>query len=228
MINWEQINYNIAAAEMDFSRIQFSKSGIAPISPGIEFVELRNQLLQLRDELYEREGFDYVNNLGYKFDLTFGLGLYQLLSKTAGFTNRVASNDDVWRYLSIKVIPDIVYCRWGDKEDRYYRKSTRIWLKSIWWYIHLSWAGDAGSTQEILKRNTTDSILNLVERPGIGYYVELYREIMKQYAEISDSERMVFRRALKLNTALLPVTYPELAEGGIPGYVKYLFDTVQE
>ena len=91
----------------------------------------------------------------------------------------------------------------------------------------MSWAGSVEATRERLASNTTDTIMNLVERPGLGYYVELYREIMKQYALIEDSSRNGFRSILKLNTALLPVTYPELAEGGIEGYVQYLFDSIK-
>ena len=108
-----------------------------------------------------------------------------------------------------------------------YITSRRIWLKNIWWYIHLSWNGSSKRTYEILKNNTTDTIQQLVERPGVGYYVSLYREIMFQYSTINDPSRFLFRKVLKLNTALLPVTYPELISGGIKEYVGYLFRKVQ-
>ena len=180
--------------------------------------------------MYEREGFDQFYRIPtYLYDLNFGLALYEVLNPRTGFNNRVATNDDVWRYLSVRVVPDIVRVRWqgNANEDRIFRMNRRIWLKQIWWYIHLSWAGSIEATRERLASNTTDTIMNLVERPGLGYYVELYREIMKQYALIEDSSRNGFRSILKLNTALLPVTYPELAEGGIEGYVQYLFDSIK-
>lgn len=87
--------------------------------------------------------------------------------------------------------------------------------------------GSSEETFNLLKNNTTDTVVQLVERPGIGYYTDLYRELMKQYANINDSSRNIFRRALKLNTALLPVSYPELMDGGIPEYIKYIFSKVQ-
>ncbi|OFS29445.1 MULTISPECIES: hypothetical protein [Abiotrophia] len=230
MINWEQLNYDVSSAAIDYERLLINKDGSLSISPGPEFVSLRERLLAKRDEMYEREGFDQFYRIPtYLYDLNFGLALYEVLNPRTGFNNRVATNDDVWRYLSVRVVPDIVRVRWqgNANEDRIFRMNRRIWLKQIWWYIHLSWAGSVEATRERLASNTTDTIMNLVERPGLGYYVELYREIMKQYALIEDSSRNGFRSILKLNTALLPVTYPELAEGGIEGYVQYLFDSIK-
>ena len=77
-----------------------------------------------------------------------------------------------------------------------------------------------------MKDNTTDTVVQLVERPGIGYHVEMYREIMYQYSFIQDSSREVFRRLLKLNTATILTTTPELVEGGIKKYVQDLYNAV--
>ena len=87
--------------------------------------------------------------------------------------------------------------------------------------------GNEEDTYRIIKDNSTDTVLQLVERPGIGYNVLLYREIMAQYAEHEDTSRELFRRILKLNTARLLTTSPELVEGGIKQYVLDLFDTVE-
>ena len=145
------------------------------------------------------------------------------LRKDDDFSNRVAANDEIWRFLSIKVIPDIVHARWGMNASHFYQTSRRIWLKTIWWYIHLSWQNSIDETYKILIDNTTDTILQLVERPGLGYNVELFREIMKQYANYSDSSRNLFRTVLKLNTAKILTTSPELVDGGIEKYVDSLF-----
>ena len=100
---------------------------------------------------------------------------------------------------------------------------SESWLKNIWWYIHLSWNNDEQTTHDIIRNNTTDTILNLVERPGLGYYVDVYREIMKRYSDCND--RDLFRKVLKLNTARLLTTSPELVDGGIEAYVEGLFRT---
>lgn len=207
----------------DYRELEINVDSVTPIKVKDEFLPLRNKLLEARDRIFEENGYDYKNKLDYKYDLLFGIELYSILNEKIGFTNRVATNDDVWRYLSICVVPDIVHARWGLNEDRYYKTPRRIWLKTIWWYIHLSWQNNKKDTYNILKNNTTDTIVQLVERPNLGYYVSMFRELMRQYKDIDDSSRSIFRRAMKLNTARLLTTSPELVEGGIKQYVKDLF-----
>jgi len=227
MINWESIIYEINKASKDFEKLQVKSTSIEPIHPRNEFIELRQDLIKARDEIFEKHNLDNANKLDYSFDLLFGLEVYQIFNEDIAFTNRVATNDDVWRYLSICVIPDIVHSRFSLNADHYYKITKRIWLKTIWWYIHLSWRGNKKDTYEILKDNSTDTILQLVERPGIGYYKEMYRELMFQYTNYEDKSRDLFRRALKLNTARLLTISPELVEGGIQGYVYNLFETAK-
>lgn len=225
MITWESINYSVTQAKRDFDNIEVKSNEIHPIKLSPEYVELRNKLIDARNEVFDKHYFDIANKLDYKFDLTFGIKLYQILNDDIGFTNRVATSDDVWRFLSLHVIPDIVHSRWDMNEDHFYKISRRIWLKTIWWYIALSWQGDEESTYNLLNKNSTDTILQLVERPGIGYHIELYRELMKQYGKISDPTRNIFRQVLKLNTARLLTVSPELIEGGIDAYVENLFES---
>ncbi|RIP34987.1 hypothetical protein BUZ14_07390 [Staphylococcus gallinarum] len=228
MINWENINYDINNAKRDFDKLQVLSTEIAPIETPNEFEDLRQKLLEARDDIFLEYQLDGVEKLDYKFDLLFGIRLFEILNESIKFYNRDAMNDDLWRYVSIKIIPDIVHSRWGFNEDHFFKTSRRIWLKTIWWYINLSWMGNTEDTFKLLENNTTDTILQLVERPGIGYNVEMYRELMKQYYEYNDSSRQLFRRVLKLNTARLLTTSPELMEGGIPQYVHDLFEAVNK
>ncbi len=228
MINWESINYNVSHATRDYDNIVIESDNVTPIQPNASFLPIREQLINARNRIFEENQLDGANRLGYEFDLMFGLELYQILNTEVGFTNRAASKDDIWRYLSINVIPDIVHSRWGMNEDHFYKNSRRIWLKTIWWYVELAWHKDVATTYNLLKDNTTDTILQLVERPGIGYYVDLYREIMLQYKSYEDKDRNLFRSILKLNTARLAISSPELVEGGIEAYVEELFNTVTE
>ncbi|MCJ0968255.1 hypothetical protein MTW78_09125 [Mammaliicoccus sciuri] len=227
MINWENINYDIGKANKDFESLSVESKGIVPINPAQEFIDLREKLINARDEVYDQFELDNVNKLGYTFDLNFGLKVYEILNKNIGFNNRVAANDEVWRYLSIKVIPDIVHSRWEFNEIYFYKAPRRLWLKTIWWYIHLSWSGSVESTYLTLKNNSTDTIMQLVDRAGIGYNVELYREIMKQYKDYSKKDRMLFRKLLMLNVARVVTMSPDLVDGGIEGYVKDLYKSVQ-
>jgi len=224
MINWDSITYSVDQASSDFNTIQIKSNSIEPIKLNDNFTSLRNKLIEARNYIFDKFQFDTKNKLDYQFDLLFGLEIYSILNQDSNFSNRVANNDDMWRYLSVKVIPDIVHSRWGLNEAHFYKMPRRIWLKTIWWYIHLSWYKNKSETYDILKDNSTDTILQLVERPSLGYYIDLYREIMYQYYKTGNSDRDLFRRVLKLNTARIVSTSPELLDGGLVIYVAKLFE----
>ncbi|KGP91254.1 hypothetical protein N780_08575 [Pontibacillus chungwhensis BH030062] len=165
----------------------------------------------------------------YRFDMEYGLKVYQIFNQYPSFNVRTASNNNVWRYLSLEVIPDIVYYRWGMREGRFWKDPRRIWLKAIWWYIHLSWQGSEEATREVLKSNTTDDIVQLVERAGsLGYRVTLTREIIRHYGSLTKEQKgrnnQIFRKVMKLNTARAKTVEPDLHPGGQQSYVKELFD----
>ena len=198
-----------------------------------EYRKIREDLLVIFNEVKEKHEKEY------EIDLYFGVKLYSYLNNICDYNMRLASNDDFWRYLSLKVIPDLVGERWGnDNASHYYERATRIWLKSIYWYIHLSWQSDEESTIEILKNNTTDEILNLVERAGRdGYYLKVYRNIMYFFNKVPQERRNVkvngesdrlFRKIMKLNTARCMVIEPTLYIGGENQYVKDLFRDLGE
>lgn len=225
MINWEIINYPVTRAEVRFDAMKPEK--FKDIQVDESFVELRNKLIEARDDIFDEDNLDITGELKYDFDLKFGLALYQILNEDKNFDLRIAANDDVWRYISVEIIPDIVHSRWGHHEERSYKNARRIWPKTLWWYIHLGWIGSTEETFAILNKHTTDTLMNLVERPGLGYNVELYREILKQSAEVTVDPRGVFRRMMVLNTARLENVAPELVDGGIEQYVADLIKAVQ-
>ena len=170
-----------------------------------------------------------LENNRYKVDLFFGLQMYVILKSKYGMNIRTASNSGIWRFLSVCVVPDIVKKRYGiDHPDRFWKKPKRIWLRVLWWYIHLSWQGNLIETNRILKDNSTDEILQLVDRCGKdGYRVDLYREIMKKNSELDKNERrkkQLFRKMMVLNTARVQVLEPELTLNGRRGYVDRLCD----
>lgn len=195
-----------------------------------EYQKLREEILYLFVCTLSEIGIDPIDinskNYSYQVDYLFGLKFYQLLNNNYSMSIRTASTDGVWRFLSTCVVPDLVEMRYGlDHPDRFWKKPKRVWLRVIWWYIHLSWQGDEESTREILRDNSTDEILQLVDRCGRdGYRVDLYREIMKQYASMDETERrkdQVFRKMMVLNTAKVQVIEPALVDGG---EIKYVDD----
>lgn len=175
----------------------------------------------------------------YMVDIRFGRALYSELARR-GFSQRLASFDGVWIYLCIKVVPDIIVSRFKEKgssqnvnEARFWKTSRRIYLKTLWWYIHLSLQDGPdlksrlSNTVEMLKDHTTDTVVQLVERSGkSGYRPEVYREIMKYYSNLEASPRVktaLFRKVMVLNTARTVTVEPELCQGGVKAYVKELY-----
>lgn len=220
MVSWP--SYTLGQAKKDFDLL--NSENMTQVQLSDEFQVIRDKLINARDVIYDKYDFDYGINDKYAFDLEFALSLYEILNPY--IENRDIYLDDVWRFLSIKVIPDIIHARWNLNEERYFNPSRRIYLKQLWWYVHLSWNQDRDSTYELLKNNSADTIMNLVERSGLGYNVDLYREIMKQYSQHPDKDRSLFRRVMVLNTARSKIVSPALVEHGVSGYVTQLFKDV--
>lgn len=211
-----------------------------PLLPEVEadYLKIRSDIQAFNQKVREECLFD-IGKKDYYIDAHVGILLYDYLWRVPGFNLRAAANDDFWRYLSIKVVPDVVAERWGkDNESHYWSKPARIWLRSIWWYVHLSWQGDMTTTARLLETScfTTDSILNLEERPGRkGTFINVYRYIMYYYSHIPQSVLYdynkktnnqhddLFRVVMRLNTAKVMVVDPALYLGGEKEYVRSLF-----
>lgn len=197
----------------------------------------------IRDDIgkmYQEASDSWDISLGrhdYYVDVIFGLRLYEYLNHQEWFNMRVASNTDFWRYLSLDVVPHIVSERWGvENEDHYWKRPMRIWLRSLWWYVHFSWRNTTKDTETLLLKPmfSTDTILNLVERSGKnGTNIELYRDIIYTYSNLGENviskfkerglkETDLFRAIMKLNTAKIIVTEPGLCINGVHGYVSLL------
>lgn len=225
---------------------------------GREFIEDKDKLSQpaFEDLLsqwshYNVEGFDdsyivlrtkvidtykrYKDISDYEVDLRIGLCLYEELNTKTGFTNVLANDDDIWRYISCIVFPDITNLRYPpSKTDineghrlntkRFYLHTRRIWLKTLWWYIHLSWQGSPAATYKVLKHFGTDTISDLFERPGKGYRLALYRELMKDYSQINSINAENFNRIQKQNLVNCRTVEPALTDGAEEGYVLRLLE----
>lgn len=194
---------------------------------------LREELLKIHERTLEEKNLN-EDNISYTYDYTFALKMYKLFQNGHfALPLHLAASTGLWRFISLNIIPDVVNKRWGDAPDHFYIKPNRIWLKTLWWYIFLSWQGSVASTEDILKDNTTDTILNLVERVGSnGYRVEMSRELMKQYGLLPKEDGLknpdTFRKVMKLNTARTKSVEPSLIEGGTEIYVRDLFEHIKK
>ena len=200
--------------------------------------QLRDALLgvwQEAEQRLEERGVTLKTNEWYPMDMEFGLGLYRVLTaEPFCMTPRQAADTGIWRYIAVILIPDLVTKRWPDPkswEARIFSKPRRIFPKFLWWYIYLCWQGSEEDTRYVIMDNSEDTILQLVDRAGAnGYRPELYRKIARMFLEYPGEENHdeLFRRVMKLNTARMVTTEPELTEGGIPQYVKELFEYISK
>lgn len=218
---WEDLVYTKAQAKYRYNEIINDPENILPFKLKKSYELLREIILKKKKQLLAE---DAVKINSYYFDLQMGLKLYVVLNEKYEFNERYAAQDEIWRYLSLEVFPDLVYERVKDTSERFYANGRRIWLKRIWWYIHLSWQGSYEKTYEVLKDNTSDEILQLVDRSGSGgYRTDLTREIMRQHSLSSRKPRFL-RRILKLNVTRLKIIEPSLVVGGTSIYVEELYD----
>jgi hypothetical protein len=194
-----------------------STSSFVPVELAPEYAALRKELLQAIPHF----GIRNESGAGL-YDVAAGLTLYRILN-SAGLDVRSASDDGVWRFLSLKVVPDLVASRWKHlPEDRFCRGRSRIWLRAIWWLIHLTWQGTEEKTSAVLASVTTDTIVQLVERPGRGgFRIELTRAMFRERSERRPTQ-LEFRALMKLNTARVMMIEPSFSEGGVDGYVREL------
>lgn len=189
------------------------------------YAELRKDLV----DLDESSGMSKnTSRNSYPSDLDFAIGMYDLLTNKYGMDAADASDDRVWRYLQMEVVPDLVYYRWPGfgtsrlNANRMWDDTRRMWLKALWWYIHLSYQGSMEKTKSVLSGNSSDDISQLLDRAGSGYRIPLCRAIMRRYNDTDRSNKLL-RKVLKMNVVLCGTTEPLLYEGGIDQYVDELF-----
>lgn len=228
-MNWKEIKTEEARDRFE----EYCKNKTPDFSG--EFDELRTDLCMLFETVMNELGISEneisQKNNSYQLDLHFGIKMYETLNNKYGMNVRLASTAGIWRYLSVCVVPDLVEKRYGvDHPDRFWKKPKRLWLRVLWWYIYLSWQGTSKQTIEVLKDNSTDEILQLVDRCGRGgYRVDLYRTMMKKNGELDPAERRRkewFRKMMVLNTARVQVVEPALTDRGEEGYVDSLIDYI--
>lgn len=229
-MNWKELSRDESSTLFD----SFCASD--EFSYSQDYVALREDLCLIFDNALEQIGITVEQisqkNYSYQLDLQFGIKLYSTLNQKYGMNVRLAATEGIWRYLSVCVVPDLIEKRYGkDHPDRFWKKPKRLWLRVLWWYIYLSWQGSEEETIAVLKDNSTDEILQLVDRCGRGgYRVDLYREMMLKNSKLDPAERrkkQLFRKMMVLNTARVQVMEPELTVGGNRGYVESLSEYFQ-
>lgn len=214
---------NLKLSQRHFEEMVKSDTFLPDISSP-EMEEVRQKLLAIVS-LYDSTARGNASGPG-AYDMKVGLALYGILAE-AGMDIRTAADDGWWRFLSLRVLPDLVKSRWDTAPPvRYWMGRSRIWLRAIWWTVHLTWQGSEENTRKVLQDVTTDTVVQLVERPGKGgFRVDLTRLIFKK-RRLRTPSQYQFRAIMKLNTAQIVLKEPLFCEGGLSGYVDALFADV--
>lgn len=217
---------NLSEDAFDDKKAQWKSRVVENVDP--EYDNLREKIVKT---------FDQSKAIGgYTIDLNVGIQLYLELNTATGFTNILANDDDVWRYISCVVFPDLTYERYpearnGDvrlNQKRFYSHTRRIWLKTLWWYVHLSWQGSPATTKAVLKDFGTDTISQLIERTGRGYRLVLYRELMLAYSKQKKKSSDYFKSLTTRNRVNCCTVEPALTANGEKGYVQQLIESMNE
>ena len=195
-----------------------------------EYKDLRNFIynnyLPLKRELVAGNIKPY--DLDYKLSLCF----YDYISSQSWFNSRIAANEDFWRFISMKIIPDIISSRFDQLDKRhFYSKGTRVYPYTLYWYTYLSWQDSLEKTESVVEssRFSTDTIVGLVERTGRnGTFIILYRKIMGYFATFETAIKLdyisLFRSVMKLCMAKTQVIDPDLCDGGPNKYAQILIN----
>jgi hypothetical protein len=198
-------------------------------------INIRSTICAALDD-YEGKGFTQ-----YDIDRRLALALYTEVLPVECFPARMAANDGLWRRLSLQVVPDQVARRWPSApadmgaaafpRSHFWSSPQRIWLKSLWWYAHLSWQANpylstleiAALTGDILERGSTDAVMHLVERPGTGgFRVDFCRVLMRCLRDTPGFSVTKLKSVLKMHTARVCLVEPAFFRGGVKGYVDEL------
>lgn len=199
-----------------------------------EYTDLRARFLEI-ERTARKFSASSKSRRTYLFDLEFGLQMYAYLCES-GFGIWEAADNGCWAFISIRVLPDIVYRRWGGyNEDRFYKRNMRLWLKSLWWYIHITETAeneefDIDATRDMLFENSQDIIYLLLDHVGDGFRDSFYHQLMKKYSQICKSGKIkgnredFFRAVMLQHQISSAVVDPVLADE--KAYVESLYNRV--
>ena len=197
------------------------------------FAKLDNDYKKIRKEILSWiEKNPVVKN--YDFDLRFAIMIHEYFSAKnfEEFNEAIASNYGFWRFICLKVIPDIINERHGYVKEYFYDKNVRLYISTLWWYIEMCYQGNYEQTYQCLKKKSTDYILQIVERPGRdGMFLDVSRLIVYYLSKLPDeivnkkyNNQTLLRRIAIQNTAKNS-NYNLIFENKADEYVKGLFSS---
>lgn len=183
------------------------------ILPGTGDLVSDEELFALRQsivELAKKYGFSAISsmqkseNLNRNFDRKFA----ELLFTEMNITPSVAATLPMWYFINIILIPDVLYWRWGDSPDRYYRQTRRVYASRAWWTYYLF--SDSEDYKRKFEAITEKTLSDLFERTNsrgltnnIANIALWFDELTKNILLKETEKQIIFRKALIFYNAKL-------------------------
>lgn len=158
----------------------------------------------MRQYLEINHGFPSQRN-GVLADIDSGLSILmheKLVSNNIMPTPSEASDILMWSFFNICIIPDIIIWRFINSEkivnkDRFCSK-RRNYGGYLWWSAFIFKDDDKLEPWGILKSLSIDSIVQMIERPGVGYNKDFLRELARKIVNSTEEDKTkLLRGAMK-------------------------------
>lgn len=209
------------------------------IPPGTGDLVSEEELFALRQkivELAKKYGFSTINstkkneNLTRSFDRKFA----ELLFTEMNITPSVAATLPMWYFINIILVPDILYWRWGDSPERYYRQTRRVYASRAWWTYYLF--SDSENYKKKFEAITEKTLSDLFERTNSRGLTNNIANISLWFDELTENtlfketeKQSIFRKVLVLyNAKLSYINYYALTDEEQKEVFRSCFDEIKQ
>lgn len=176
---------NLKFSEQNFERLkeraQFAASGGSPIEME-ELFNLRNRLL----ELAKNQGFPLNNSMHAK--TTFDKEATKFIAEIKLFNSAEVMRDDIWTFICVALIPDIVQWRFPSANHERFLGGVRNTLQRLWFRaMALDRGPDSINRWELVEELTEDAFVQITERAAIAADTLLARAIAEGWIRMANA-----------------------------------------
>ena len=191
----ENIFEEISKSGFIFS--DFEENKLVP--PGVGELVGLEELYSLREQMISfAKGFGFpktISDYNDKAKSLFDKELGSLVFERMNITPSVAATLQMWQFLNMKLVPDLVFWRWGVSKDHFY-DVRRNYLGTQWWRYYLF-----KESIQLYQSLSESTIADLYERPGTRGLPNHIVNIPWWYEQLTDEyniekSRDNFRKAL--------------------------------
>ncbi|MCE9616504.1 MAG: hypothetical protein K8T26_19695 [Lentisphaerae bacterium] len=132
-----------------------------------------------------------------------------------------ASSAGVWRWIALRVMPDMVLWRWftGDRKLARHRfcatGNLRCWPMNLWWYAWMC-SDPSGNPDDALMHilADTDLRMSILERTGGGYDRAMVQAVIRRVGQESGGRAQLVRGMMKRLTWIRSVRETGVLQDG--------------